>query len=105
MNYTKKKWEDWQFSFYLKNTTWTLVDLNWYKYSIVVEKNKWPEVLRESWEITISAQELIKTIPASTTKDFATWQYSIEYRMENPSWNIFITDKVIFDCVNTLHFN
>lgn len=101
----KRKWEDWQFSFYLQNSSWQLVDLNWYTYSIVIE-SKWKvEILRENWEITISWQELIKIIPASQTKDLATWTYNIEYKITSPEWNTFITEKQPFEVVSTLHYN
>lgn len=101
----KKRWEDWIFSFYIKNSSWVLVDLNWYSYSIVIEWDKWVEIFRESWNINISSQELIKTIPANETALLKEWDYNIEYKIITPTLNTFITDKIKFKCTNTLHYN
>lgn len=102
----KKRWEDWIFSFFLRDEAWALVDLLWFKYSIIIEQLKTKiEVFTENGDITVSWQELVKTIPALTTKDFSTWTYQIEYKIENPTGNIFITDRVAFECISTLHYN
>ncbi len=102
---TKKIWEDWIFFFSLKNESWSIVDLNWYSYSIVIEKKGWTEILREGWEITQTAQELIKTIPASETQNLTIWQYYIEYKITDTNDNTFITDKILFEVISTLHYN
>lgn len=102
---TKKIWEDWIFFFSLKNESWSLIDLNWYEISVVVEKRNKVEILREKTIVTQTAQEFIKTIPASLTKTLDIWEYSIEYELLNLNWNTFITNKVLFQVVSTLHYN
>ena len=101
----KKKWEDWVFYFSLQDENWSVVDLNWYEYSIVIEAKWWEEILRESWIITETAQELIKTIPADTTKDLSTFIYGIEYKIKDTNWNTFISSEEQFQCIWTLHYN
>lgn len=100
----KKRGEDWIFEFYLRNESDQLIDLFWYKYSIVIEKKWWAEILRESWDITSHWEELIKVIPGSETQS-QVGIFQIEYKIEDINWNTFITDKVEFESINTLHFN
>ena len=101
----KKIWEDWDFFFKMQNEDWTFQDLNWYKYSIVVENVNWVEILRESWEINISATELIKTIPINITNSQKEWTFYIEFKIIDTNWKVSITDKAEFYAKNTLHFN
>ena len=102
---TKKIWEDWDFFFKMQKEDWTFEDLNWYSYSFILEDINKVEKIRDSWNITSSWTELVKTISWSDTASYSEWTYFVEFKITDTNWKVHITDRAKLYGSWTLHNN
>ncbi len=101
----KKLWEDWQFFFKIQNEDWTFQNLQNYSFWFIIENKKREELINDSFSISDSIDEVIKTVSADTTKNYKAWHYYVQFKVINASWETFLTDKAEFYAESSLFTN